>query len=105
MPSKKAAELLVDLNPITERIIACAFKVSNTVGAGFLERVYENALAIELRNNRLKIEQQKPITIRYENAIVGGYVADFVVENKVILEIKAIKALDQTHMAQCLNYI
>jgi GxxExxY protein len=97
--------LFEDLNPITKKIIACAFKVSNSLGAGFLERVYENALAIELKRNGLTVEQQKEIVIRYDGFIVGEYFADLVIENKVIIEIKAVKAFDQIHMAQCLNYL
>ncbi len=81
------------------------FAVSNNLGTGFLEKVYENALAIELRKNGLKAETQKSIAIRYDDFVVGDYVADFVVEEKIILEIKAVKTLDQIHIAQCLNYI
>jgi GxxExxY protein len=94
-----------ELNPITEKIIGCVYSVSNGLGTGFLEKVYENALAIELRKNGLKVEQQKPITIRYEGAIVGEYFADFVINEKIILEVKAIRTLENTHMAQCLNYL
>ncbi len=86
-----------ELNPITEKIIGCVYSVSNGLGAGFLEKVYENALAIELRKDDLKIEKQKPITIRYQDVIVGEYFADFVVDEKIILE--------DAHMAQCLNYL
>lgn len=62
----KGAFRFEELNPITERIIGCVYTISNVLGTGFLEKVYENALAIELRKNGLKVEQQKPITIRYE---------------------------------------
>ena len=88
-----------------ERLIGCAFSVSNHLGTGFLERVYENALAVEFRKSRLTAEQQKSILIRYDEIIVGDYVADFVVEQNIIVEIKAIKTLDQIHIAQCLNYL
>jgi len=75
--SKLTTILFEDLNPITERIIACAFAVSNNLGTGFLEKVYENALAIELRKNGLKAETQKSIVIRYDDFVVGDYIADF----------------------------
>jgi GxxExxY protein len=94
-----------NLNPVTEKIIAAAYKVSNTLGAGFLEKVYENAMAVELRQSGLQIAQQQSFIIRYSNVVVGEYVADFVMEKQVILEIKALKMLDQTHIAQCLNYL
>ncbi len=103
--SKQKDILFEDLNPITEQIIGCAFSVSNRLGTGFLERVYENALAVEFRKNGLSAEQQKSIVIRYDEIVVGDYVADFVVEEKMITEIKAVKILDQIHTAQCLNYL
>lgn len=72
---------------------------------GFLEKIYENALAIEMTKNGLKATQQKAMVIRYDNLVVGDYIADFIVEGKVILEVKAVKSLDQIHTAQCLNYL
>ena len=93
------------LNETTERIIGCAFKVSNTLGCGFLEKVYENALAIELRRAGLRVRQQARIEVRYEGEIVGEYSADLLVEDSVIVELKAVKALDKIHTAQCLNYL
>ena len=64
------------LNKLTEKVISCAFSVSNCLGAGFLEKVYENALAHELRKAGLKVEQQKPISVFYDGVIVGEYAAD-----------------------------
>jgi GxxExxY protein len=93
------------LNDFTERIIGCAFSVSNTLGAGFLEKVYENALAHELSKSGLRVEQQKPIQVYYDNVVVGDYCVDMVVENVVLVELKAIKALDNVHFAQCMNYL
>ncbi len=93
------------LDDVTEQIIGCAFKVSNALGCGFLEKVYENALAIALRRAGLKVRQQAPITIRYEGEVVGEYCADLLVEDSVIAELKAVKVLDKVHMAQCLNYL
>ena|SRR5688500_17776740 len=93
------------INTITEKIIGCAFKVSNTLGTGFLESVYENALMIEFRKTDLKIEQQKPIKVLYEGEIVGDFFADLLVEEKVLIELKTVRNLDDVHIAQCLNYL
>lgn len=93
------------LNEITEKIIKCAYKVSNTLGVGFLEKVYEKALTIELKKENLKVENQKAFKIYYENKIVGEYVADILVENKILVELKAVKEFDETHFAQCINYL
>lgn len=93
------------LSSITEKIIGSAYKVSNTLGSGFLEKVYENAMAVELRQSGLAITQQKPFIIRYENVVVGEYYADLIVEDQVIVELKAQAALDKVNVAQCLNYL
>ena len=93
------------LNGISERIIGCAFTVANTLGAGFLEKVYENALAHELRKSGLTVAQQRGISIVYDGVNVGQYAADLLVENAVLVELKAAKALDGVHRAQCLNYL
>ena len=95
----------MDTDKVTETIIGCAMKVSNTLGVGFLEKVYENALAIELPKSGLVAEQQKPILVRYERAVVGDYVADIVVNGSILLELKAAKFIDQIHQAQLLNYM
>ena len=96
---------LAKLNPITEKIIGCAYTVSNTLGVGFLEKVYENALAHELRKAGLRVAQQHPIQVRYDGEVVGEYVADFLVERVVLVELKAVRELDAVHMAQSLNYL
>lgn len=93
------------INLVTEKIIGCAMHVSNTLGSGFLEKVYENALAHALRRAGLRAEQQQPILVRYEGVVVGDYVADLIVDDAVLVELKAAKALDDTHVAQCLNYL
>lgn len=93
------------LNKLSEKIIGCAFKVHNTLGCGFLEKVYENALAHKLRKNSLSVEQQKPIQVVYDGLVVGDYVADILVESAVILELKATKVIDEIHKAQLLNYL
>ena len=94
-----------DINRVTEKIISCVYRVSNTLGSGFLEKVYENALAIELRNNGLKVEQQHPIRVFYNNEPVGDFAADLLVEDCVIVELKSARMLDDVHSAQCLNYL
>lgn len=95
----------MDTDKITETVISCAIKVSNTLGSGFLEKIYENALNLELGKTNLKYEAQKKIHVKYENTFVGEYVADLVIENRVIVEIKAVRALDDIHQAQLLNYL
>jgi len=100
-----SADQLSNVNRVTDRIISCIYRVSNTLGSGFVEKVYENALAIELRRNGLQLQQQYPVKVFYTDQPVGDFVADFLVENSVILELKAVKALDDVHAAQCLNYL
>ncbi|MCX7112723.1 MAG: GxxExxY protein [Proteobacteria bacterium] len=94
-----------EINALTEQIIGCAFTVSNTLGCGFLEKVYENALAHELRKHNLKFEQQCSIPVYYDGVLVGDFVADLVVEKTVIVELKATKEHQDVFTAQCLNYL
>lgn len=94
-----------ELDAVTEKIIGCIYRISNTLGSGFLEKVYENALAIELRKSGLKAQQQYGIQVKYDGAIIGEFAADLLIEEKVIIELKAAKALDEFHMSQCLNYL
>jgi len=94
-----------DLNIITEKIIGCAFKVGNTLGVGFLEEVYENALVHELRKISLFVEQQKALQVLYDGVVVGKYRADLLVEQAIIVELKAVSALEHRHFAQCMNYL
>jgi GxxExxY protein len=93
------------LNAITGKIIGCAIEVSKVMGCGFLEKVYENALIHEMQRKGLHLVQQAPITVYYDDVAVGEYVADIVVEGKILLEIKAVQKLDEVHQAQCLNYL
>ncbi|MCB9430516.1 MAG: GxxExxY protein [Ardenticatenaceae bacterium] len=95
----------LEINTITQEIIGCGFKVSNTLGVGFLEKVYENALAHEIRKAGFAVAQQHPIQVYYDRIVVGEYVADLLVEGLVIVELKAIKQLTVIEDAQCLNYI
>jgi GxxExxY protein len=90
----------------TNTIIKCFYKVYNELGFGFLEKVYENALLIELRNNGLNAFKQTPIEVYYYGATVGNYFADIIVEDKVIIEIKAGEgALIEEHELQLINYL
>ena len=90
---------------ITKIIIGSFFKVYNTLGHGFLEQVYENAMLYELGVNCLEAKSQYPISVTYESIIVGKYYADILVENKVIIELKAQPVLNSAHEAQLLNYL
>lgn len=90
---------------ITEMIIGRAFKVSNFLGCCFLEKVYENALVVELKSSEISCEQQKPIPVKYKRTVVGDYYADILVESQVILEIKAVKANEEIHKGQLINYL
>ena len=94
-----------EIDRVTEKIIGCAFIVGNRLGCGFLEKIYENALVIELRKAGLRVAQQQLTEVRYDDVVVGTYVADLVVEGAVLLEIKAVKLFDEIHTAQCLNYL
>jgi GxxExxY protein len=92
-------------NQITEKIIGCAYHVLNTLGAGFLEKVYENALAVSVSRMGLSVEQQRRVEVNFENVIVGEYFADLLIEGQVIVEIKAAKSISDAHIAQTLNYL
>ena len=91
-------------DPLTA-LIGSWFKVANELGPGFLEKVYENALAHELRKAKAKVVQQQGIEIFYDGVNVGNYEADLLVEGRVLIEVKAVQALDSAHVAQCLNYM
>jgi len=90
---------------LTREIIGSFYDVYNNLGYGFLEKVYENALVLELKAKGMKVEPQKPIQVVYRQQVIGEYFADLVVESKVIVEIKAVKMLAQEHEAQLLNYL
>ena len=90
---------------ITGQIIKAFYKVYNILGYGFLEKVYENALAIELRERGLSVVQQAPIKVYYREQSVGDYYPDLLVDGKVIVELKAVEALADKHNAQLLNYL
>ena len=93
------------LNETTRKIIGAAYEVANNLGCGFLEKVYENALAHELGQIGLCFEQQKSVSVLYRGKVVGVYTTDLLVNKTVVVELKAVKALDEIHQAQCLNYL
>jgi hypothetical protein len=98
-------EYYMDINELTYRINGAIFEVNGILGAGFLEKVYENALLVELNNRGLKSENQVPIRVKYKGKEVGEYYADIIVEKQVILELKAVDSLQKIHEAQLLNYL
>ncbi len=93
------------LDEITRSIIGAAHTVSSTLGFGFLEKVYENALVVEIRKRGLQVEQQRPVHVYYGSSIVGDYVTDILVEGAVVVEVKAAMGLDANHHAQCIHYL
>ncbi|MCD4755698.1 MAG: GxxExxY protein [Deltaproteobacteria bacterium] len=95
----------MDINKLTYQINGAIFEVNRELGAGFLEKVYENALLVELMDRGLNAQNQVSIKVKYKEKEVGDYYADIVVENQVILEIKAIDSLQKIHEAQLLNYL
>src|SRR4051812_23557458 len=95
---------LIGNTALTEAIIGAAYTVSNSLGCGFLEKVYENALALELRHAGHKVDQQRDTTVYYRGELVGKYQADLLVDDEVIVELKAVRSLEKAHRAQCLNY-
>ena len=93
------------LNELSGRVIGCAFTVLNTLGAGFLEKVYENALALELLASDLAVVQQHSTRVYYHDVVVGEYFADLLVEDVLLVELKTVKVLADTHRMQCTNYL
>ncbi|HSS19789.1 MAG TPA: GxxExxY protein [Pyrinomonadaceae bacterium] len=90
---------------LTEKIIGCAYKVHNALGPGFLEKVYENSLRIELEKLGLSVKQREPINVTYEGRTVGEYYADLWVDERVIIELKAVQTLVKRHEVQLVNYL
>jgi len=90
---------------LTAKIIEACFEVSNELGAGFLESVYQNALVVALKQKGLEVQTQVPLTVRFRDVEVGQFFADILVEDKVIVELKAIETLAPEHQAQVINYL
>ncbi|MBT6112567.1 MAG: GxxExxY protein [Candidatus Marinimicrobia bacterium] len=93
------------LKELSDKIIGSTIEVHKTLGNGFLEKVYENALIYELSNNGIKVESQVPVPVRYKGNTVGDYFCDVLVEEKIILELKVAKNIDPIHEAQLLHYL
>ena len=96
---------MMDINDITYAINGAVFEVNRVLGPGFLEKVYEKALLIELKKRGLKAESQVPIKVSYKEENVGEYFVDILVEEKVIVEVKTVETFDKIHEAQLLNYL
>lgn len=92
-------------DPLTQQIIGFCYRIANTLGHGFIEKVYENALAFEFRKAKLAFAQQQKVEVFYEGERVGHYKADLIVEGQVIVEVKAIQSLSEVDVAQGLNYL
>lgn len=90
---------------LTQKIIKAAQNVHNELGSGFLEKVYQNSVVLELHKIGLDVVTEKPISVHYDGQIVGDYFADIIVDGKVILEIKAVQAINPAHEAQLVNYL
>jgi GxxExxY protein len=95
----------VRLDGMTRRIIGAAQTVSSKLGDGFLEKVYENALGLELRRAGMGVEHQRPFAVYYDGIVVGDYVPDLVVDNEIIVELKTVTVLERVHRLQCINYL
>jgi GxxExxY protein len=95
----------MDINDITYIINGAVFEVNKILGYGFLEKVYENALLIEMKQRGLDVQSQAPITARYKGEVVGEYIADLLVEKKVIIELKTVDKIDKIHEAQLMHYL
>ncbi len=93
------------LNSIAERVVGAAYEVSNTLGAGFLEKVYERALVVECRQRGIRAIPQAPVAVTYKGEQVGEYFADILVEDVLIVELKCAASLSDEYLAQCLNYL
>ena len=90
---------------LTEKIIGCAYRVYNQMGFGFLESVYEKCMLIELNKAGLDADSQKPIKVYYDNDIVGDFVADIIVNDTIILELKSVRRVIKAHEVQLVNYL
>ncbi len=95
----------MDYKELTSKIINACFEVSNELGCGFLESVYENSLVMVLREKGLKVESQVPVQVKFRGGVVGEFYPDIVVEDNVLLELKAVKTIAPEHIAQVLNYL
>ena len=100
-----SVDIASDVQAITGEILGAAFRVSNSLGCGFLEKVYENALVVELRDSGLPVLQQAKFDVLYKGRSVGEYVADLIVAGRIIVEVKALRELERVHRSQAINYL
>ena len=105
LPDRLENKQKVLYKDLSYKIIGLAMQVHRELGYGFLEKVYENALMVLLRRERIRAKQQAPISVRFEREIVGEYYADILVENKIILELKVMGKILDVHRAQALHYL
>ena len=90
---------------VTGKIIECAFKVHNTLGAGFLEKVYERAFKLELETSGFKVEIQVPLIVYYNDQPVGNYFADLLINDEIVVELKAVNTINHAHEIQLVHYL
>lgn len=90
---------------LTNKIIACAYKVYNTLGFGFLESVYKKGMVIELTETTLRVEEEKPLKVYYNNQVVGDFYVDLLVEDEIVIELKSVEKLAKAHEVQLVNYL
>lgn len=95
----------VELNLLARKIVGCAFEVGKHLKYGYLEKVYENAMVYELKKIGLRVHQQYPIKVNYKEIVAGDYIVDLLTEEKVPVELKTAKNIDDAHIVQCLNYL
>ena len=95
----------MQIDELTEKVIGCAYRVHNELGTGFLEKVYENALRIELAEAGLAANQQHPIPVTYHGQLVGDFYADLLMDGQLIVELKAVQNLAKEHEVQLVNYL
>ena len=93
------------INKLSNKVIGYAIKVHNALGPGFVEKIYSKALAYELEKDKIEFTQEKTIKVKYEGLLLGGHRLDFLIEDEIILEIKAVYEINNFHMAQTLSYL
>jgi GxxExxY protein len=105
-PTPMAADMQRNrLDALSSLVIGAAQRVSSNLGCGFLEKVYENSLLVELADKGVSVTQQRPVKVIYRGVVVGDYIPDLIVEDAIVVEIKAVAGLEKTHKQQCINYL
>jgi len=98
-------EPLAENDPLTEKVIGCAIRIHKVLGPGFLENIYHQALAHELNKAHIQFVSEAPLSVMYDGIILGTYVADFLIDNRVVVELKAAEVLTKNHEIQLVNYL